>query len=319
MTRQKKIIISVTTIVAALFLIGSYFVGNYFIEYMLGRKDSDYDDALSPSYDKPAAEVENRQAANLAVAKLQAEVGFDEVYIQSRDGESLYGKIYVQPDSNLWAIVVHGYTSTHNSVQDVATEYYNRGYNVLTPDLRAHGNSSGEYIMLGHEDGPDIVEWAHYIDHADASIVLHGFSMGAATVMIAAGEDDLPENVVAVIEDSGYTTAIQMMKEQLKFRFGLPSFPIVNISNIISIVKTGLNFNDPKPIESIQNCDLPMLFIHGDEDNYVLQYMQMELYNSYQGEKDFLIIEGAGHTAGRYLVPDIYYTYVFDFLDKYVQ
>ena len=39
----------------------------------------------------------------------------------------------------------------------------------------------------------------------DAEIVLHGLSMGAATVLMVSGER-LPEQVKAIIEDCGYTS-----------------------------------------------------------------------------------------------------------------
>ncbi|ONI44458.1 hypothetical protein AN640_05510 [Candidatus Epulonipiscium fishelsonii] len=253
--------------------------------------------------------------AKLKVKEFYENVSYEEVNITSYDGkETLYAKIFPQKNSNLWVIVVHGYTTSHKNIEDVIVEYYNRGYNVVAPDLRSHGNSTGKYITLGEKDKDDIVAWANYINTPESKIVLHGFSMGAGTVLLASSEEELPESVFAIIEDSGYTTALQMLKEQLKYRFNLPSFPIINISNVVSIIKADLNFYKTKPIEAILDSDLPILFIHGDEDIFVLPYMHTELYNAYKGPKDSLIIEGAGHTAGRYIDPQLYYDTVFDFI-----
>ncbi|ONI39202.1 hypothetical protein AN639_06525 [Candidatus Epulonipiscium fishelsonii] len=314
---KKTILISVGVIISIL-IIGSYFVGNYFVEYVLGRKPVNFDDPLSPTYDKPTVEQINRDIAKEKVKDFYNNISFEEVTIPSTDGkETLYAKIFPQENSNLWVVLVHGYTSSHKDIEDVIVEYYNRGYNVVAPDLRSHGNSTGEYITLGEKDKDDIVAWANYINNSESKIVLHGFSMGAATVLLASSADKLPESVFAIIEDSGYTTALQMLNEQLTYRFNLPTFPIIDISNIVSIIKTGLNFYDPKPIEAIQNSELPILFIHGDEDIFVLPYMHTELYNTYKGPKDKLMIGGAGHTAGRYVEPQLYYDTVFNFIETY--
>ncbi|OOB77685.1 MAG: hypothetical protein BEN18_09930 [Epulopiscium sp. Nuni2H_MBin001] len=247
-------------------------------------------------------------------------MSYKEINITSPDNEVLYAKEFVNNNSSLWAIVVHGYTVSHSDIQDVAQWYYEQGYSVLTPDLRAHGFSTGEHITLGQEDGPDIVRWANYIadNYTDAKIVLHGFSMGAATVMIAAGEENLPYNVVAVIEDSGYSTAIQMVREQLKYRFNLPSFPIVPISHVVAKWRTGVNLYAPRPIHSLKHCSVPIMFIHGDEDNFVLPYMQTDLYEAYGGPKEILRVAGAGHVASRFLVPDLYYSKIDSFLKEYI-
>jgi len=312
--------IKILIIVIVIGLVGAYGIGNYFVEYVLGRKPIDFTDKLSPKHSVSIAEVEGRVNAAARINALYENVEFKEVRIPSEKNEQmLYAKMFLQEDSHLWAIIVHGYNSRHQEVEDIATKYYDWGYNVILPDLRAHGNSTGEYVTLGQSDKRDIIRWINYIDQPEAEIVLHGVSMGAATVMLAAGEDDLSDRVVAVVEDSGYTTALQMMKEQLKYRFNLPSFPIIGFSNMVSVLKTGLNLYAPKPIKALEKADLPILFIHGDADIFILPYMQKELYEAYDGEKEMLVIKDAGHVVGRYMDEELYYKTVYDFLNKYVE
>lgn len=313
----KKILLSILIILTVGVGVGAYMVGDYFVDYALARKDIDFDDPLSPTYDKPQAEIENRAIADIAVNTFLQTTPPAPISITSFDDLSLTGHVLEYPGSDLWVIIVHGYTSSYDTGLDFATEFYNRGYSVILPELRAHGSSEGDYMTMGYYDSKDILSWIEVITKYDetARIVLHGISMGAATVMMAAGDEELPYNIVAVIEDCGYTDAYQMFAEQLKARFGLPSFPLLNIAAMVGEQKAGFNLKDTRPITALENATVPILFIHGDEDGFVLPYMGDELYSSYTGPKEKLIIEGADHGAARYVNPTLYYETLFNFID----
>lgn len=113
--------------------------------------------------------------------------------------------------------------------------YSEEGYNVLIPYMRATGESEGEYIGMGWLDKDDLQCWINKIieQNNNANIVLHGSSMGAATVLMASG-DDLPSNVKAIIEDSGYTSVWDIFASEAKVRFGLPEFPVLNMFEIVA-------------------------------------------------------------------------------------
>ncbi len=318
MTKRGKIIVGSLAAIFVLSLAALLFAGNYFVEYALGRKPIELDDPLAPSHTASSVEEDNEAVAAQLVADWLEEIEEEEINLTSYDGLNLYGIQYNQAESSdLWVIAVHGYTSHYTSMQDIAQRYYERGYNAITPNNRAHGYSDGDYITLGGADSQDILTWIDYILtlNPDAQIVLHGVSMGAATVMLAAGDENLPDNVIAVVEDCGYTSAYQMMCDQLEYRFGIPSFPIVDYSRLVSMVKAGYDFADVNPIEAVAKATVPMLFIHGDEDTYVPYYMLDELYEAYDGShKCILTIKGAEHGAARDIDPNFYYATVFGFL-----
>ncbi|MFI3251102.1 MAG: alpha/beta hydrolase [Eubacteriales bacterium] len=296
------------------------YVGNYFVNYALVRPEDNVVDKRSPSYEPPTGEPEVDTPEDIKVRNWKSEHPPVELELTSNDGLKLWASRYDNPESDLWVIAVHGYQSDHTSVEDYAYEYHTRGYNVLIPDLRAHGNSEGEYIGMGLHDSHDLRLWIDMIvsENAETKIVLHGQSMGAATVLITAGEETLPDNVVAIISDSGYTNGYEMMVEQLDYRFNLPAFPIIDLATLTARVRADYNLHDVSPINSLATAKLPILFIHGDADNFVLPYMHTELFNAYQGEKESLIVEGADHVDSRIVDPDLFYSTVFNFLGKHL-
>ena len=133
-------------------------------------------------------------------------------------------------NENNWVIVLHGYRSNPESVISVGRHFSDKGYNVLIPYMRATGESEGEYIGMGWLDKDDLKCWIDLIikQNNNANIVLHGSSMGAATVLMASG-DEIPNNVKAIIEDSGYTSVWDIFASEAKARFNLPAFPVLNM------------------------------------------------------------------------------------------
>lgn len=242
------------------------------------------------------------------------------VYILSDDNLKLHSyKINNEIETHKWAIIVHGYMSSAIYMSRIAKHYIEMGYNVLMVDLRGHGKSEGDYIGMGWPDRMDILLWIDYLVKMDkdSEIVLHGVSMGAGTVMMVSGEE-LPENVKAIVEDCGYTSAWEQFKYQLKEIYKLPSFPFMYGANAISKAKAGYSIKEASAIDQIVKSKTPTLFIHGDEDKFVPYEMMEELYNAATCEKLMVTIHGAGHAEAGTKDPEVYWNAVKTFLNKYI-
>ena len=215
---------------------------------------------------------------------------------------------------------MHGYGRNQQNTWDYAAAYLEHGYEVLTPDLRASGDSEGTYLTMGALEGQDIEKWVEKIAAEDpqAKIVLHGVSMGAATVMLASAQQDMPDNLAAVIEDCGYTSADKMFAMQLKNLFDLPSFPLIDCMDIMSRRKTGVSLSAAAPIKAVQKTRVPMLFIHGDADKLVPYEMMQELYDACGAPvKEKVTVKGASHAEAKSADPQAYDRVVFGFANRY--
>ena len=239
-------------------------------------------------------------------------------HLRSTDGLSL-DATHFWPDreSNKWAIIVHGYGCTQQNSWFIASSYLKLGYHVLTPDLRASGGSEGSYVTLGYRESQDLVDWSWRITelHPDAKIVMHGVSMGAATVMIASASRGLPPTVKASIEDCGYTSAYSILALQLKESLGLPPFPFMHFVDLACKNLAAFSLQDANPLEAVAHSRVPMLFIHGDADTIVPVEMGQDLYqNCNAPQKELFIVRGAGHAIAGQKEQKLYYEKVVSFL-----
>lgn len=312
MTKKKKIIISLATVLLLITVGAGIFIGNYFYDLAINPFTSK--DMIFGDDDDTEGEVEED------VNWLVKNSNYADKYINSFDNLKLHGyEVKNENKTNKWAIVVHGYTSEGELVSSKAKHFYEMGYNVLVPDLRGHGKSEGDYIGMGWDDRLDIIEWINNIleDNPNSEIILHGTSMGAATVLSTSGEN-LPNNVKAIIADCGYTSVWNEFTYQLKALFNLPSFPVMNLSNMVTMVKAGYSLKDASPIEQVSKSKTPILYIHGDKDDFVPYYMMDELYRATSSEKSKLTVQNAGHGKADLVNPDLYWNTVTDFLSKYM-
>ncbi len=104
---------------------------------------------------------------------------------------------------------------------------------------------------------------------------------------------------------------------ELKLRFGLPAFPVMHMVDIVSRFKAGYSFREASALRQVKKSETPILFIHGDMDDFVPVGMVYELYEAADCEKDILVIRGASHTEAKFADPESYYEKVFSFIDKY--
>ncbi len=242
--------------------------------------------------------------------------------MESDDGLRLIAHYLPASTPTLKTVVLaHGYTSQGKDMGSFARFYRDDlGYNVLMPDARGHGQSGGDYIGFGWPERKDYLLWIQELLTKlgdDVQIVLHGISMGGATVMMVSGEP-LPNQVKAIIEDCGYTSAWDELAYQLKRMYKLPVFPILPATSFVTRKKAGYSLSEASALKQLERNTRPMFFIHGEEDRFVPIEMVWELYQACRSEKEIYIVKGAGHGTAFGTDRVAYVQKVSAFLDRFI-
>lgn len=319
--KKRKTARRILTVVLAAVLVLLVVAGNYLVDFAIARKSGAAINIVPDpvvTADSRSVIDENRDRIRIQTQEWLSQAEREDAEILSDDGLKLRGDVFwMDRGSHLWVIAVHGYTGQRSDMQNIAGFYGLKGYNVLTPDMRTHGESEGKYIGMGWLDRKDMLRWIDYVTGLDpvAEIILHGISMGGATVMMTAGEP-LPPQVKGVVEDCGYTSVWDIFSDELRYLFHLPPFPLLYVTSGVSKLRAGYTFGEASALEQVKKSTVPILFLHGSEDNFVHTEMVYELYEACTAPKDLLVIGGAGHGESYCMDPEGYFGKVFEFLDR---
>lgn len=256
-----------------------------------------------------------------ALIDLALQSEYEDVWIKSVDGLSLHGRYYAGTPGEPLEILVHGYRS--NPVRDfcgVLKMAADLGHHILLIDQRAHGQSEGKCLTFGVMERQDCKCWVDYAVNrfgADIRMILVGISMGASTVMMASSLG-LPQNVVGIIADSGYTSPKDIIRKVLKDRHYnvILIYPLVYLA---ARLYAHVDLNAASPIESMKTCKIPVLFIHGEEDRFVPCQMSRDNYDACVSEKTLFTVKNAGHGLGYLVDQETYETTVRAFLAETVK
>lgn len=219
------------------------------------------------------------------------------VEIESFDGLKLRGKYYEYAPGAPMELMFHGYRG--NAERDLSGGVYRcfaLGRSVLIVDQRSCGSSEGDTITFGIREHRDCLNWLDYAVKRfgpDQKIILTGISMGASTVLMAAGRE-LPPNVIGVLADCGYTTAKEIMMEVIR-QMRLPPklcYPFVRLG---AKLYAGFDPDGYSALEAAPKIRVPVIFFHGDADDFVPCSMSRKNFDACTGRKKLVLVPGAGH------------------------
>lgn len=227
--------------------------------------------------------------------------------------------IFPEKESDVFVIIIHGYTSEPRGMGMYAQKYHELGYNVLMPSLNGHADSEAGTVTMGWKDRLDIVDWANFIaeNYPESKIILHGESMGAATTMMTTGED-LPKNVKVAVADCGYTSVWDIFSNKIKNNFKMHEFPTLYSANIVNKIYSGFDFKEASAIEQLKKSKTPTIFIHGDKDTFVPYEMLDRVYEACASEKEKITIPDSPHARNACVDPELYWNSVIEFINKYI-
>ncbi len=294
-----------------------YFTSRYFFRFTILRKPTSTIDNnnvnANTNWKQHSDFIRTRRA-------WLAQQPTEEIYIKSFDNLKLHGTLLKSGNNRNCVICFHGYTSRAlNDYGAMSKFYHEQNFNVLMPDARNHGDSEGKYTGFGVLDRYDAFKWIEYAVERfgkDVNIFLHGVSMGGATVLMTSGLD-LPNNVKAIIADCAFTSAYDIFSYILKRDYHITKFPIMNITELMTRIKAGYGYKDVSTLDEVAKTKVPILFIHGDVDDFVPVWMTEKNYEACNSEKELLLIKGADHAEAYYIDKPAYENALKKMIEKY--
>ena len=236
------------------------------------------------------------------------------IVITMRDKTEIHGDLLLHDHPVGVVILAHGYTWTRNGSIKYAQMFYKLGYTCLIYDQRGHGANTTDYCTMGYLEGKDLDDIIYWVQNEfpNLPIGLHGESMGGATVMMALKENP---RLQFVIEDCGYSSLYELIKYKLKQMHLIPALFIRTTDWFLKISR-GYHLKDVNPAEVVSKSKVPLLIIHGQDDDFVPAYMANVIYEARRDNSQVVMFEKADHALSYETNPIRYEMIVKGFVEK---
>lgn len=238
-----------------------------------------------------------------AAAKRLEEKKSETVTVTSLDGIPLVGHFIPSENPKRVIIAMHGWRSSWTKDFGTMSDFWEANdCSVLYAEQRGQNNSGGDYMGFGLTERYDVLNWINWVTERCGSklpIYLAGVSMGATTVLMAAGLN-LPSNVHGIAGDCGFTSPQAIWKhvanKNLHLVYGLRSI----MADTMFKERLQMATNDYSTVEALKNSKTPILLVHGTEDHFVPVEMTYENYVACAAPKKLFIVPGADHGMSYY-------------------
>ena len=241
-------------------------------------------------------------------------------YIHSTDGYRLHASYLPVKDAKRIVLLSHGYRGTRfGSIAHIAPYLHDHQCDLLFLDQRCCGESEGEYITFGAKEQLDILGWIRKINENNPEklpIYLYGQSMGATSVLLAAGHD-LPKEVKGVIADCGFHSMKQQLRDIASGWFHLHYVELLLWRvDIFCRLFAGFSMKETDTTKALQQNRLPILFFHGERDTYVWPENTCKNFELCRASKELMMVPGARHLCSSYAAPEHYKKKLSHFFQK---
>lgn len=234
------------------------------------------------------------------------------------DGLNLYGEYYDYGYDRA-VIFVSGRTEGLNYAYYFVQPYQSLGFNVLTIDSRAHGESDGVYNTVGFEEHKDLLAWAKLLheEYGINSILLHGICIGSSCALMALTSENCPEYLNGLIAEGMYPNFYESIKNHMTGDFHQPAWPVMPMVSGWMKLYTGHNIRYGN-IDIMDKLTKPLLMIHSKEDRYSLPSDAERLFAKCPHDKKTIVWYDHGkHSKLRVTDPELYDRSIIEFVEKY--
>jgi hypothetical protein len=281
---MSKIILIIIFLIIIAFFIAIFVIGWHFSNIILHPRVSKYNYTYNYEIEKGNIQIDK-------FSKLEKQ----EIYIDSIYDYKIHGFFFPNNHAKKVIILCHGITwSLYGSVKYMDM-FLKRGFAVLIYDHRNHGLSGGKDTSFGYYEKFDLkkcTDWLYNNLGKGIIVGLHGESMGAGTAL---QNIEIDTRIKFCIDDCGYSDAEDLFIHRLAKDYNIKKIFLIKLASRICKMRAGWSFKDVSPITSLPKVSIPILFIHGEKDDYVPIFMCKQMYSVKNGYKDIYIAQGAGH------------------------
>lgn len=235
--------------------------------------------------------------------------------VTGEDGYVLHAEFLKNPEETTrYILISHGYTDNRFGAMKYARMYLELGFHVIVYDLRGHGLNEKTFCTYSKRERKDLLAMIRDSRkrHPDATLFgIHGESLGAATSIAVLEEKP---DIDFVVADCGFSEIRPVLQVGMK-AMHLPSF-LVDLASLCAKIRYGVSFGEMRPIDSLRENRIPILLIHGAEDNFILPDHSERMKEAAKGYAELRLIPGAGHALSILTEPEMYKRYVEDFLSR---
>lgn len=235
--------------------------------------------------------------------------------VKSFDGYELNVRLLRCPDhSGKYVIISHGYTDNRIGSLKYARMYIALGYSCILYDLRGHGLNQATFTTYGIREGQDIAALVKDTRERYDDITrlgLHGESLGAASTVTSL---KYHPDVDFAVSDCGFSDIDNVLRGGYR-NAGAPVF-LVDVADFGAKLRYHYSLQKMRPIDSLPDSEIPILFIHGAEDTFITPKNSEDMAKSRKGYSEIHLMAGAGHAESVLVQPEQYEQYLSEFLAK---
>ena len=221
---------------------------------------------------------------------------FETVKLNTRDHipiEAWYSRV----DSAKGTVILfHGISANKSYMLSEAYEFRWLGYNVMLVDLRAHGNSGGNYTTVGFKESEEVkLAYDYASQRGNKNIFLYGVSMGAVIIMKAISDYSIQP--AGIILEMPFASLHDHLKARAR-TLGFPEEPFGFLVTFWAGLERGFNGFKHNTCLYAEKVNCPVLMQWGALDNYVQRGEIERVYRYIPSQKKKLVIyDRASHES----------------------
>ncbi len=214
-------------------------------------------------------------------------------------------------------ILLHDIGQSKWNLISIAKYYDSLGYNLLLPDLRAHGLSTGKLCTYGYHEKYDVKAMIQYLKKRPdvKKIGIIGFSMGAAVAIQSAALDT---NIKAMVLQNPYKDLRSATRDYGRKTLSVLSdimFPLVVKS---TEKQAKFKLNEVDMVRDIKKVHIPVFFILSENDSDVPFARSNYVYLNANNPKILWKVPQAEHFNILHLAAKTYFAKTDSFFKKHL-